>query len=335
MIKELTNEQQEQLEKYRDKWVDIGLNTDPCDFDRAKNAICRAYEQQNLKAPRFFIGPVNSPYEGSIAEQVLGEFVRNKTDFKDENHLNELVLIEVEKRKHDNVKYSTSSQIFGCAEYWLSYYDFFKNVLQISGLDKIDALIDIAESCGWWTPLGNCAIVQHRPLEIHREEVEVDGELRYQAHNTEGPAMLFRGDCEYSNLYAIHGVRVTKKIVDKDFTYRDIENEENTEVRRVMIEIFGTEQYLKECGAEFINEDEFGKLYKKEFENDDPIYMVEVVNSTPEPDGTFNHYFLEIDPTAYGGVKTARAAIASTFRYEDDNSLVFKTPEEYVLSQES
>jgi hypothetical protein len=46
--------------------------------------------------------------------------------------------------------------------------------------------------------------------------------------------------------------------------------------------------------------------------------MVKVVNSTQEPDGTFKDYFIRVDPNAYGGLKTARQAIASTWRDEDN-----------------
>ena len=58
--------------------------------------------------------------------------------------------------------------------------------------------------------------------------------------------------------------------------------------------------------------------------------MVKVVNSTIEPDGTYKDYFIRVSPNAYGGLKTARAAVASTWRNNDaERSLVFKNPEDY------
>jgi hypothetical protein len=45
-------------------------------------------------------------------------------------------------------------------------------------------------------------------------------------------------------------------------------------------------------------------------------------------------YFLRVDPEAYGGLDTARAAIASTWRYPD-GSLVFESPGRYVLAAET
>ncbi len=46
-----------------------------------------------------------------------------------------------------------------------------------------------------------------------------------------------------------------------------------------------------------------------EMRRDEPIVMVEVLNSTPEPDGTRKTYFLRVPPT----MRTAREAVAWTF----------------------
>ena len=55
-------------------------------------------------------------------------------------------------------------------------------------------------------------------------------------------------------------------------------------------------------------------LYRKEFEDDEPLMLVKVLNSTPEPDGSFKSYFLRVPPT----VTTAREAVAWTFQLERD-----------------
>ena len=100
------------------------------------------------------------------------------------------------------------------------------------------------------------------------------------------------------------------------------------EVRRVKIDQYGQSRYLQDTGAEVVAEDDFGVLYRKSLGDDEALMMVKVVNSTPEPDGTFKDYFIRVDPNAYGGLKTARAAIASTWRNEDE-SLMFDDPNDY------
>jgi hypothetical protein len=89
----------------------------------------------------------------------------------------------------------------------------------------------------------------------------------------------------------------------------DIEKEGNAEVRRVMIDQFGPTRFVQEGGSRLLSEDEFGKLWRKDMLNDEPIVMVEVQNSTPEPDGSFKTYFLRVPPT----ITTAHEAVAWTF----------------------
>lgn len=328
IVEELTKEQCSKFPYYRNKWVDIGLDTKECNVIEAVKYIKQAYEIQNLQAPEFFIGPVNDPYEGALAEKILREFKDNKTKFKNARHLNELVMQEVSVRCEKKEKISISNQVYGCADYWLSFYDYFHNETpEVKGLDLINPLKNLALHIGWWTPLSGVAIMQHKPLEVHRDE-------RNRLHNTDGHAIKYRGKSDVCNLYRVSGVAVNEKIINREFNAADIENEENVEVRRVMIDLYGQEKFLQETNAEVVHEDEFGVLYKKDLKNDQSMFVVKVVNSTPEPDGSYKDYFIRVDPNAYGGLKTARGAVASTWRNED-GSLVFESPEDYDCSIET
>lgn len=125
-------------------------------------------------------------------------------------------------------------------------------------------------------------------------------------------------------IYAWHGVRIPEYIILKpeSISIQKIEDEKNTEIRRVMITRYGQEKYLLDSNAKKIHSDDYGILYKKEIPDDEPLLMVKVVNSTPEPDGTFKDYFLRVPPN----IKTAREAVAWTF---DEKS------EEYLLTKET
>ena len=52
-----------------------------------------------------------------------------------------------------------------------------------------------------------------------------------------------------------------------------------------MVERFGREKFLKESGAKVVSQDFGGTLYLKEIRGEQ-IKMLELINSTPEPDGT-------------------------------------------------
>jgi hypothetical protein len=92
-------------------------------------------------------------------------------------------------------------------------------------------------------------------------------------------------------------------------TVEDIESENNAEVRRIKTQRFGQARYLQESGAEEIHHDDFGTLYRKKIPGDEPLVMVKVVNSTPEPDNSFKDYFLRVPPS----ITRAREAVAWTF----------------------
>lgn len=315
----------------KDNWLNVGINTSPIDFESAKELITEAYVKAELPAPQFFIGPVNDPYEAALAEKILNDIVAEQLDFDDADHLNRIVLMRIGQEKdRPKQKLPISSQMYGYQEYWVAYYDFLKKHPEISDnkdetiksmIPKVAPLIELTSKCGWWTPLNDVVIIQKKA-----ESFSLDDQGRL--NNINGPAVSFGKDSQ-CNVYAVRGVRVTKKIIDRDYTYKDIDTESNAEVRRVMIELYGQDKYIIDSKATVVHSDDFGTLYRKELEGDEPLMMVKVVNSTPEPDGSYKDYWIRVDPNAYGGLKTARAAVASTFRNPEDGSLMFASPDDY------
>ena len=150
-------------------------------------------------------------------------------------------------------------------------------------------------------------------------------------HCETGPAIAWPGWA----LWMWHGVRVTEQIVmhPETITAEQIKAETNAEVRRVMMQRYGAERFMTTVDAKHVSTDDYGSLYVFEFEGE-RYGIVKVCNSTPEPDGTFKDYWLWVDPDAYGGLKTARQAVASTWRTAA-RELVFESADEYVLVQET
>jgi hypothetical protein len=98
-------------------------------------------------------------------------------------------------------------------------------------------------------------------------------------------------------------------------TVNDIKQEPNLEVRRLMLERYGSKRFLIDSGAKEIHRDHCGVLYSQVVHPAlEPIVMVKVVNSTPEPDGSFKDYFLRVPPY----IRTATAAVAWTFGVTHD-----------------
>lgn len=126
-------------------------------------------------------------------------------------------------------------------------------------------------------------------------------------HRVDGPAL----ESDVENLYFWHGVRVPAFVLTRPerITVEHIRSEENAEVRRIMIERYGPSRFILDSKAEVLHQDEFGTLYRAPLENDEPLVMVRVVNSTPEPDGSRREYFLRVPPL----IMRAREAVAWTF----------------------
>lgn len=110
-------------------------------------------------------------------------------------------------------------------------------------------------------------------------------------------------------LYFWHGTLITADIAEAPLSVKAIETQRNVEIRRLLTERYGYERYIKESGLKPIQQDKTGTLYRKDMINDEPLVVVCVTNSTPEPDGTYRTYWLRVPPT----MDTAHAAVAWTF----------------------
>ncbi|ALO12130.1 hypothetical protein AQF52_6537 [Streptomyces venezuelae] len=167
--------------------------------------------------------------------------------------------------------------------------------------ERLAGLAAVAEHAGWWWPFANVAVVCERPVELHRDEA---GRL----DRGDGPALA------YADGFALHAWRGMPVAADflaglADLTPERIRAEENAELRRVMLEYYGYDRYLAVSGARHEHRDETGVLWRVELADDEDVVMVEVVNSTPEPDGSHRTYWLRVPPST----RTAREGVAWTF----------------------
>ncbi|MEU6925015.1 MULTISPECIES: DUF6745 domain-containing protein [unclassified Streptomyces] len=167
--------------------------------------------------------------------------------------------------------------------------------------DRLDGLAEVARHAGWWWPYERAVVISERPEALHRDEA---GRL----DRGDGPALAYRDGFA---LHAWRGMPVPAAFLEElnSLTPKRIREEENAELRRVMLEFYGYDRYLTESGAEPVHRDETGVLWRIALDGDEDVVMVEVVNSTPEPDGTHRVYWLRVPP----GTRTAKDGVAWTF----------------------
>ncbi|MEV7312296.1 DUF6745 domain-containing protein [Streptomyces microflavus] len=167
--------------------------------------------------------------------------------------------------------------------------------------DRLTGLAEVARNAGWWWPYERAVVISERPEVLHRDEA---GRLDHG----EGAALA------YGDGFALHawrGMPVPAAFLAElaTLTPQRIRGEENAELRRVMLEYYGYDRYLTESGAEPVHRDETGILWRIALDGDEDVVMVEVVNSTPEPDGTHRTYWLRVPPAT----RTAKDGVAWTF----------------------
>jgi hypothetical protein len=184
----------------------------------------------------------------------------------------------------------------------------------------------LRRSCNWVMDYGSFVFCCERPAEIHYQDLGT-GTTRYRLHNENGPAVRFHDGWQ---MHVLSGVGVPDFVVEKPhlITTFKINREQNQEVRRIMIDRFkfgeqpsGIAAYVIACGAKRISHDErWGTLWR--FRNaqlarsmgeieDETYVMLEVVNRSPEPDGSFKRYYLRVPPN----MRTAHQAAAWTFGF--------------------
>jgi len=222
---------------------------------------------------------------------------------------------------------------------WYAYISFFRDVcgweddsLALYAHDE-----QIAKSASWVWLAPDVAAISDRPEHLHRD---AQGRL----HSTSEAALKYRDGWA---IHAVHGVRVPADIIEDrtSITVTRIESESNAEIRRVMIDLYGPARYLSDSGAQVIQEcdaDHYiiglrtARLLRKDVPDDEAIVIIDLLNSTPEPDGSVKRYQLRADPSAYNGEasRNVHAAIASTWRLPN-GELAFKDYREYAPVFES
>lgn len=133
-----------------------------------------------------------------------------------------------------------------------------------------------------------------------------DNDLSLHCEN--GPAIVFS---DSQKLYAWHGTIIPENLIEqrKRISPILIERQQNVELRRIMIEIYGLERFIRNSKARMIQQDKYGALYRINLAGSEPLVVLAVSNSTAESDGTRRRYTLRVPPN----MSTAREAVAWTF----------------------
>lgn len=168
---------------------------------------------------------------------------------------------------------------------------------------------DVARWIGIWLPFLKASeaglwlfwVTEREIIAVPRPSILVE---RDRLHCATGPAVSWPNGARY---WFWRGMQVPEYLIERphEITIGLFDREPNAELRRVMVERFaggrerggGPAAFLRASGARPIDHDErYGTLYSREIPGDEPLVMLEVVNRSPEPDGSFKHYWLRVHP---------------------------------------
>lgn len=241
---------------------------------------------------------VDSAIELAVTSEVssaVGLAVDSEVGFAVDSAVDSAVKFAVDSKVHSaGFSYIGGSLWAGYA----AYYDYINEVLKVKTMQDHKNLV---KSCGYYWCLEGIVFMTEKPLKINLDSL---GRL----HSFNEKAICYESGW---GLYYIHGVKVPEALVltPNILTKKEIDEERNAEVRRIMLNIYGAEKYLQESNAEVldVDKDQFGRqrrLLRIPFD-EESIVRVEVTNSSPELDETpkglyktsfYKKYFLPVHP---------------------------------------
>ena len=168
----------------------------------------------------------------------------------------------------------------------------------------------IAKSAGWMVPHKHVCWLSERPSVIVTD-------TRARLHCPDGPALSYRDGWSH---YAWKGVTVPSWAIEhpERIDRSTIVDTFDPVLRNCLIEIMTPERFCYSGGATRVARDETGVLWRK-FWGYRGVTVgswvaVEVVNGTPEADGSRKRYFLRVPSR----MVTAREAVAWTYGLTDE-----------------
>ncbi len=314
VIQRLTAEQEAALPLWRARYLERGTATGPCDRPAIEAAITKLYESQARKAPGLVIW-MDSPLGGLFAAGVLAGYVKSGQlggQLGDElrgqlrgqlggqlwDQLGGQLGGQLRDQLGDQLRDQLGGQLWGqlyqCGwgqhdGSWLGWLTFGRylgaKLEPAGGLDALDGLCD----AGWWWPFEGVVVLTDRPTVLSRDE-------RGRLHSESGPAICY---ADGWGIHAWHGVRVEPDVIETpadQITAKRLSSEKNAEVRRVLVERIGAERYMAIAKASKVATDDWGTLWAAT--TPEPMRVVELVNSTPEPDGHSKVYWIRVPETA-------------------------------------
>ena len=256
-ITSLTDEQKARFGEWSERWIQIGLATEPADFEAATEAALKGYKLANHGRPMVILR-MGSPYAATVGGAMACLMLRSLFESQVESQVGSQVWSQVGSQVESQV----GSQVRNAAKEGFSNYgydslwgsgfaawvSFFRDVCgwQDPVLEKFEVLETLVKSCGWTWWHKNVLAISDRPRVINRDE-------QNRLHCETGPSISYPDGW---SLYHWHGVLIPGEwVTGCKPTASEALKWENMEQRRAACEIVGWSEILKALNAKVIDVD--------------------------------------------------------------------------------
>lgn len=186
-IDKLSPEQEAQIPRYLEEYLQIGLSTDPCDRPKAEKAVRDSYKFLSMAEPLFFWA--ESPFEGA---KMAAQLAKGNPAVGPEDYAALFANTEVSKSE---IAAQADMASYGSFEsYWVAFYAFISEQLPIEPTPLIEIAKDIVKNCGVYWTFEDVVVITNKPKKI----VMDNGNLS----NPEGKAIEYRDN---TGIYAYNG----------------------------------------------------------------------------------------------------------------------------------
>jgi hypothetical protein len=336
---DLSSSRLAQLHRLQDEWLTLGTSCELADRPRAEGAITQLYWLSGMPEPDFVWvdSPTAGDYVSVDAYDTAVELSGENRRWLQDPRLGFLATVRRERLSpaieqvwgalalsHPSAAWRRDVLLAAAGSFtvpWVAFLDVLTDIGLVShdreDRERLALFVAAARSCGGWAPEPRVCFIGERPAQVRMEAWTI-GDIRpMRLHCPDGPAIMFRDDF---GVWAWHGTRVPQRVIEapERLTAADWLAEGHAEIRRVILErMGGYAKLLEGIPAVKVATDDYGILWRIEAGyGPEPTVLVDVLNSTPEPDGSFRRYLLRVPPQFGERGSSPRDAIGWTFDLE-------------------
>lgn len=352
-VERLSPEEEAAIPGWIDKWFKIGVDTNPVtpeEYERWKAAIKKVYALSNRPEPMAFY-TVDSATAGvafAAAVEVaacqlnkgksvddVGREVQEyltRSGHEDENGVFHnysrytLDVLDIAQkcraadfelgRSFDTAVNDYNDGVVG-GQFWVSwaaYGSFWHDLVRLrTGQEEAErAFRETHLTCSWWIPAPWGAVHVNRPDRLCYIRAANSNEVN-RPHSEDGPAVRYR---DGRSCFLVEGMTVPRILVmePEKITVEMIDQQQNAEIRRLMMRKYGMSRYFVDSGSTLLDADYEGATEGAApraliRDNRGQVWMFGTDGSTSRP------YHMPVDP----GVTTCREAHESICGYSDSN----------------